>query len=237
MSHVTYQWGTWHAWHDSHQDASGVLVFREPDVFFFLSFSRLCMRLPFLTSTLSHFWQLVLLVWTDFVYSHLTKSHVTSCQNPLQVSFHKRATNYWAHLGKWHIKIRHPRILTRWDFLLLLWGKRGDMNFPTLPTASKPFLRKMMDRISCTCEWLMLKMNCTWKCHITRMTRHTPECSLWQLLQLFFFWVTVEVRCKLALWCETWLRHDSFHWKCYSPEIHQIEKLRFLGIAWYKFKL
>jgi len=31
--------------------------------------------------------------------------------------------------------------------------------------------------------------------------------------------------------------YDSFHWKCYTPEIHQIEKLRFVGISRYKFKL
>jgi len=31
--------------------------------------------------------------------------------------------------------------------------------------------------------------------------------------------------------------HDSFHWKCYIPKINQIEKLRFLGIARYRFEL
>ena len=31
--------------------------------------------------------------------------------------------------------------------------------------------------------------------------------------------------------------NNSFHWKCYTPDIHQIEKLRFLGISRYKFKL
>jgi len=30
---------------------------------------------------------------------------------------------------------------------------------------------------------------------------------------------------------------DCFHWKCYIPNIHQIEKLRFLGISRYTFKL
>jgi len=30
--------------------------------------------------------------------------------------------------------------------------------------------------------------------------------------------------------------YDSFHWKCYIFEIHQIEKFRFLGILWYNFK-
>jgi len=34
-----------------------------------------------------------------------------------------------------------------------------------------------------------------------------------------------------------WLWNDSFHWKCYTLETHQIEKLRFLGISRYKFKL
>jgi len=33
------------------------------------------------------------------------------------------------------------------------------------------------------------------------------------------------------------LIYDRFHWKCYIPEIHQIDKLRFLGISQYKFKL
>ena len=31
--------------------------------------------------------------------------------------------------------------------------------------------------------------------------------------------------------------YDSFHWKCYTPKIHQTERLRFLGISRYKFKL
>ena len=30
--------------------------------------------------------------------------------------------------------------------------------------------------------------------------------------------------------------YDSFHWKCSIPEIHQIEKLGFLGMSRYKFK-
>jgi len=34
-----------------------------------------------------------------------------------------------------------------------------------------------------------------------------------------------------------WNRYDSFHWKRYIPEIHQIEKLRFPSILQYKFKL
>ena len=39
--------------------------------------------------------------------------------------------------------------------------------------------------------------------------------------------------------CVTWLIHSygSFHWKCFIPKIHKIEKLRFLGISRYKFKL
>jgi len=32
-------------------------------------------------------------------------------------------------------------------------------------------------------------------------------------------------------------QYDSFHWKCYVPEIHTIEKLRFPGISLYKFTL
>jgi len=32
-------------------------------------------------------------------------------------------------------------------------------------------------------------------------------------------------------------RHDNFHWKCCIPDIHQIEKLWFLGISQYKFVL
>jgi len=31
--------------------------------------------------------------------------------------------------------------------------------------------------------------------------------------------------------------YDRFLWSCYTPKIHQIEKLRFLGISRYKFKL
>jgi len=31
--------------------------------------------------------------------------------------------------------------------------------------------------------------------------------------------------------------YDRFHWKCNTPEILQIDKLRFLGISRYKFKL
>ena len=32
-------------------------------------------------------------------------------------------------------------------------------------------------------------------------------------------------------------RYDTFHWKRSTPTIHQIEKLRFLSIAWCKFRL
>jgi len=32
-------------------------------------------------------------------------------------------------------------------------------------------------------------------------------------------------------------KRDCFHWNCYTPEIHQIEEFRFLGILQYKFKL
>ena len=31
--------------------------------------------------------------------------------------------------------------------------------------------------------------------------------------------------------------YDSFHWKCSNPRIHQIEKLGFLGISRYTFRL
>jgi len=31
--------------------------------------------------------------------------------------------------------------------------------------------------------------------------------------------------------------YDTFHYKCYTPEIRQIEKLRFHGISWYTFNL
>ena len=31
--------------------------------------------------------------------------------------------------------------------------------------------------------------------------------------------------------------YDSFHWKCYPPEIHQLQRLGFPGISRYKFKL
>jgi len=31
--------------------------------------------------------------------------------------------------------------------------------------------------------------------------------------------------------------YNSFHWNCCNPEIHQIEKLRFLDISRYTFKL
>jgi len=42
----------------------------------------------------------------------------------------------------------------------------------------------------------------------------------------------------LCLHCLRIFTYDSFHWKCSCiPEIHRIEKLSFLGIAWYKFKL
>jgi len=37
--------------------------------------------------------------------------------------------------------------------------------------------------------------------------------------------------------CEWHMWHDTFHWNCYTPKIHQIQKLRFLGISRYKFKL
>ena len=39
--------------------------------------------------------------------------------------------------------------------------------------------------------------------------------------------------------CEKWCSniHDSFHRKCYTPNIHQIEKLRLLAFSWYKIKL
>jgi len=33
------------------------------------------------------------------------------------------------------------------------------------------------------------------------------------------------------------LSYNSFHWECITPETHQIEKLRFLGVSRYKFKL
>ena len=37
----------------------------------------------------------------------------------------------------------------------------------------------------------------------------------------------------------TWFQifYVSFHWKCYTPEIHQIKTLRFLGISCYRFTL
>jgi len=38
-----------------------------------------------------------------------------------------------------------------------------------------------------------------------------------------FFWANID--------------YDTLHWKSYIPEIHQMEKLRFLGILRYKFKL
>jgi len=31
--------------------------------------------------------------------------------------------------------------------------------------------------------------------------------------------------------------NDCFRWKCHIPETHQVEKLRFLGVSRYKFKL
>jgi len=31
--------------------------------------------------------------------------------------------------------------------------------------------------------------------------------------------------------------NDSFHWKYFPAEIHQVEKLRFLVMSWYKLKL
>jgi len=37
------------------------------------------------------------------------------------------------------------------------------------------------------------------------------------------------VKCSCAF-------YDSFQWNCYTPEINQIHKLRFLSISWYKFK-
>jgi len=62
----------------------------------------------------------------------------------------------------------------------------------------------------------------------------------------FAFFVSLSGFCRL-LWrmplplCLRSLlltcRYDSFLWKCSTPKIHQIEKLRFLGIAWCKFKL
>jgi len=36
---------------------------------------------------------------------------------------------------------------------------------------------------------------------------------------------------------ETPMSYDIFHQKCYIPEILRIERLTFLGIPWYKFKL
>jgi len=33
------------------------------------------------------------------------------------------------------------------------------------------------------------------------------------------------------------IEHDCFHWKCYLPRTHQIEKPRFLVITWYKFTM
>jgi len=31
--------------------------------------------------------------------------------------------------------------------------------------------------------------------------------------------------------------YNNFHWKCYTLEIHKIEKLRFLSVSRYKFKM
>jgi len=39
--------------------------------------------------------------------------------------------------------------------------------------------------------------------------------------------------CKTALQKRLYSAYVGFHWKCYTHEIHQIEKLRFLGISRY----
>ena len=43
--------------------------------------------------------------------------------------------------------------------------------------------------------------------------------------------------CNTACLLPTPPGYDTFHWNCYTHKMHQIQKLKFLGISWYKFKL
>ena len=56
--------------------------------------------------------------------------------------------------------------------------------------------------------------------------RRSTSCVYWQYTEN-------ECIANMSLSCVS----DSFHWNCYTPKIHQIQKLRVLGISRCKFKL
>jgi len=117
--------------------------------------------------------------------------------------------------GKRPIKMRHPLHLYhpvgRSNLVLACWG-----------VTHQVLHEKMQDYISC-------KMN----------NSPTLQCivRIWTLI--------IQVAGPASLdpasndvWQIPPIRtiYDSFHWKWYTPEIHQIEKPRFLGISRCKFK-
>ena len=66
---------------------------------------------------------------------------------------------------------------------------------------------------------------------------YVGHASLWDMNNLWLLH-TWDMSRLTELICDMICKmYNSFHWNCYIPKNHQIEKLRFLGISRYKFKL
>jgi len=84
---------------------------------------------------------------------------------------------------------------------------------PTLPPSMPPCLSLSLSHTHTLSPTLFLCLAFSlWLTHLTARSRTYPS----------------------RLCCH---QYDSFHWKCYLPETHQIEKSTFLIISWQKSKL
>jgi len=107
-----------------------------------------------------------------------------------------------------------------------------------------------------TYKWIISHTH-IWVNHVTRMNEscHTHMNKVMSQVQNFaighHYWsshwflsntqhslsLSLSLSLSHSLMPKSCHRYDTLHWNCYIPEIHQIMKLRFLGISWYKFKL
>ena len=78
---------------------------------------------------------------------------------------------------------------------------------------------------------------------IHKIARFRMSCigigALYLYIDIYIYveiYVYVEALAMMSIAsASTW--YDSFHWNCYTPKIHQIQRLRFLGISRYKITL
>ena len=83
---------------------------------------------------------------------------------------------------------------------------------------------------ACVCvDACMRGWNCGVGCHVGTDTRKN-KCITCMFVQAPSGVFEYNLNCR-------WKCYYTFHWKCYVPKIHQIKKLRFLGMSRYRFKL